>query len=87
MTTHSVAELREAWRAIEAGEFARGPRSATAARNDLANWTPSQGERVVAVVGCAGGVGASTLALALASKLENNPKNRIHYPEDKIMIG
>ena len=67
MTAHSVAELREAWRAIEAGEFARGPRSATAARNDLDNWTPSQGERVVAVVGCAGGVGASTLALALAT--------------------
>ena len=67
MTAHSVAELREAWRAIEAGEFARGPRSAAAVRNDMANWTPSQGERVVAVVGCAGGVGASTLALALAT--------------------
>jgi len=34
-----------------------------------------------------GRVGPLTLALALASKLENNPKNRIHYPEDKIMIG
>ena len=67
MTAHSVAELREAWRAIEAGEFARGPRSATAARNGMAHWTPSQGERVVTVVGCAGGVGASTLALALAT--------------------
>lgn len=34
-----------------------------------------------------GRVGPLTLALALASKLENNPKNRIHYPEDKVMIG
>ena len=34
-----------------------------------------------------GRVGPLTLALALASKLENNPKNRIHYPEEKIMIG
>ncbi len=67
MTAHSVAELREAWRAIEAGEFARGPRSTTAARSGLANWTPSQGERVVAILGCAGGVGASTFALALAT--------------------
>lgn len=34
-----------------------------------------------------GRVGPLTLALALASKLENNPKNRIHYPDEKIMIG
>lgn len=34
-----------------------------------------------------GRVGPLTLALALASKLENNPRNRIHYPEDKVMIG
>lgn len=67
MTAHSVAELREAWRAIEAGEFAHGPRSAPAARGGAAVWTPAPGERVVAVVGCAGGVGASTLTLALAT--------------------
>mgnify|MGYP001556662642 FL=1 len=67
MTAHSVAELREAWRAIEAGEFAHGPRSARAARGGAAVWTPAPGERVVAVVGCAGGVGASTLTLALAT--------------------
>ena len=34
-----------------------------------------------------GRVGPLTLALALASKLENNPRNRMHYPEEKIMIG
>ena len=67
MTAHTVAELREAWRAIEAGEFAHGPRSIPAARGAATVWTPAPGERVVAVVGCSGGVGASTLALALAT--------------------
>lgn len=68
MTAHSVAELRDAWRAIEAGEFAHGPRSAPSARGGAATaWTPTPRERVVAVVGCAGGVGASTVALALAT--------------------
>nr|WP_300151949.1 hypothetical protein [Propionicimonas sp.] len=67
MTAHSVAELREAWRAIEAGEFAPGPRSAHHARSAATAWTPAPAERVVAVVGCAGGVGASTVALALAT--------------------
>ena len=65
MTAHSVAELREAWRAIEAGEFAHGPRSAPTSRSAATLWTPAPSERVVAVVGCAGGVGASTVALAL----------------------
>lgn len=67
MTAHSVAELREAWRAIEAGEFAHGPRSAPTAPGTATVWTAAPGERVVAVVGCAGGVGASTVALALAT--------------------
>ena len=67
MTAHSVAELRDAWRAIEAGEFAHGPRSVPTARTPATVWAPAPGERVVAVVGCAGGVGASTVALALAT--------------------
>ena len=67
MTAHSVAEIRDAWRALEAGEFAHGPRSALTARGSSAVWTLAPGERVVAVVGCAGGVGASTVALALAT--------------------
>ncbi len=67
MTAHSVAELREAWRAIEAGDFAHGPRSAPTSRSAATLWTPAPSERVVAVVGCAGGVGASTVALALAT--------------------
>lgn len=67
MTAHSVAELRDAWRAIEAGEFTHGPRPAPMARSAATAWTPAPGEHVVAVVGCAGGVGASTVALALAT--------------------
>ena len=67
MTAHSVAELREAWRAIEAGEFAHGPRSTPAAPGTATVWAPAPSGRVVAVVGCAGGVGASTVALALAT--------------------
>jgi trk system potassium uptake protein len=34
-----------------------------------------------------GRVGPLTLAFALASRLENNPRNRMHFPEEKIMIG
>lgn len=66
MTAHSVAELRDAWRALEAGEFEPGTRrpGRTPTRGS-GSWTPASGERAVAVVGCAGGVGASTVALAL----------------------
>jgi hypothetical protein len=28
-----------------------------------------------------------TIAFALASRMDNNPRNRMHYPEEKIMIG
>ena len=34
-----------------------------------------------------GRVGPLTLAFALANRLEHNAKNRLHYPEDKPMIG
>ncbi len=34
-----------------------------------------------------GRVGPLTMAFALASRLENNPRNRIRFPEEKIMIG
>ena len=34
-----------------------------------------------------GRVGPLTMAFALASRMENNPRNRIHFPEEKIMIG
>lgn len=68
MTTHSLVELRDAWRAVEAGHFSQGAGGPTPLRTGRTNeWMPSSGERVVAVVGCAGGVGASTVALALAT--------------------
>ena len=34
-----------------------------------------------------GRVGPLTLAFALANRLEHNAKNRLHYPEEKPMIG
>ena len=34
-----------------------------------------------------GRVGPLTLAFALANKLEHNAKNRLHFPEDRPMIG
>jgi hypothetical protein len=61
-----VDELRRAWNALTAGEFrtgaGKGPRGrGTAAADD---WSPADGEHTIAVIGCAGSVGASTVALA-----------------------
>jgi hypothetical protein len=64
-----VAELRRAWQAAANGQFRRAGSSGDASfqpAGPLA-WSPSAGERVVSVVGCAGSCGASTVALALAS--------------------
>ncbi len=64
----SVEELRRAYRAAVAGQF-RGhfPQPAPPARHPVV-WTPGQDEQVVLVVGAMGGAGASTVALALASR-------------------
>jgi len=60
----SVAELKHAWRALQASPaLDERPYAAGLARADT--WPPVGG-RVIPVVGCGGGVGASTLALALA---------------------
>jgi len=63
-----VDELKRAWDAVNAGEFrtgagaSKGPRGrGTAAADD---WSPAAGEHTIAVIGCAGSVGASTIALA-----------------------
>ncbi|NHC22974.1 hypothetical protein G6553_07290 [Nocardioides sp. IC4_145] len=63
-----VDELKRAWNAVSAGEFRTGPGAGkgprgrgTAAADD---WTPADGEHTIAVIGCAGSVGASTVALA-----------------------
>jgi hypothetical protein len=67
-----VAELRLAWQAAATGQFRlaassedEGPRFPAST-----SWSPSAGERVLSVVGCAGSCGASTVALALASSAD-----------------
>lgn len=63
-----VDELKRAWHALNAGEFrtgpgaGRGPCSRGIAAED--NWSPADGEHTIAVIGSAGSVGASTVALA-----------------------
>ena len=59
----TVAELKRAWRALQSDSpheqtYAAGPAPA-------APWRPPRGQ-VITVLGCGGGVGASTTALALA---------------------
>jgi hypothetical protein len=70
----SVDELKRAWTAVQAGDFRnradRGAGRATS-RPTLppapagAEWIPAAGERTIAVLGAAGTVGTSTVALAL----------------------
>lgn len=61
----SVDELRRAWRAVQAGEFARPTATRTRAGGGGSVWV--RAERVLPVVGAVPGSGASTLGLALAS--------------------
>lgn len=63
----SVDELKRAWAAVQAGDFRREPIRAsrrTTAPTE-ADWIPAAGERTVAVLGAAGSMGASTVALTL----------------------
>jgi hypothetical protein len=63
-----IGELLDAWLALQAGAFRGGHQPAqpqTAPREDRP-WRPCPGEAPVLVVGCAGTVGASTVALLLA---------------------
>jgi hypothetical protein len=63
----TVAELQAALRAVWRGEFrTRSGREATRARQPHAQPGTALAGRVVMVVGCHGGAGASTLALAVA---------------------
>ena len=66
----ALEELRRAWLAVQAGHF-RHPSKARPAPVTSAPagtvWTPASGERVLPVVGAAGGSGATTVALALAT--------------------
>jgi len=58
--TVGVAELKAAWRALEAGVF--GFETLVPG----SRWHPDSTEQVLVVIGCVGSVGASTVALALA---------------------
>jgi hypothetical protein len=66
----SVDELQRAWAAVQAGNFRRDPsrakgRTARPTPPAGSEWIPAAGELAVAVIGAAGSVGASTVALAL----------------------
>jgi hypothetical protein len=66
----SVDELQRAWAAVQAGDFRRDPsraiaRTARPTPPAVSEWIPAAGERAVAVLGAAGSVGASTVALAV----------------------
>lgn len=61
----AVDELTRAYRAVTLGEFRAGSRCASAEGDGV--WSPAEHERVVAVVGCLGGAGVSTVALGIAS--------------------
>ncbi len=64
----AVDELKRAWHAVSSGEFRAGPGTGKGPRGRGATaettWSPGTGEHIIAVLGCAGSVGASTLALA-----------------------
>lgn len=72
--TATVAELKRAWRAVEAGLFsdpstAPDRRAGDPGMGDrrAVRWLPQPGERVLPVVGAHGFSGASVLSLALAT--------------------
>src|SRR5450631_1185597 len=67
----SVNELKAAWNAVEAGWFRTGTGGSHDPRERAPlpggkGWEPGPAEQVLAVIGCAGSCGASTIALALA---------------------
>ena len=72
----SVAELRRAWHAVQDGQFRGRPATLRtkaeprASGDPDATWTPATGEDVHLVLGCAGQVGASTVALAMAGAVD-----------------
>ncbi|CAL8979832.1 MAG: hypothetical protein HZB48_04805 [Actinobacteria bacterium] len=67
----AVDELTRAYRAATLGEFRGGGRRAGRSAEVDAEWRPTEDERTVAVVGCLGGAGASTVALGLASATDD----------------
>ncbi|MBO1766674.1 hypothetical protein [Allobranchiibius sp. GilTou38] len=67
----SVDELKQAWTAVQAGDFSarpgtRRPPVEAVRRSPCYRWEPSPTETVVSVVGCGGSSGATSLAVAVA---------------------
>ena len=70
-----VGELIDAWWAVQRGEFRRSAASRGQAPRSVATaWRPAPGEVPILVTGCGGSVGASTVALLLASAA---PRSRV----------
>lgn len=67
----AVDELTRAYRAVTLGEFRTGSRRVGRSAEVDSGWSPAEGERLAAVVGCLGGAGASTVALGIASAAED----------------
>lgn len=67
----AVDELTRAYRAVTLGEFRTGNRRIGRCAEVDSGWGPAEGEQLVAVVGCLGGAGASTVALGIASAVED----------------
>jgi hypothetical protein len=64
----AVDELKRAWHAVSSGEFRTGAGTGKGPRGRgvtaKTTWSPATGEHTIAVIGSAGSVGASTVALA-----------------------
>lgn len=71
MSAVSLLDLKAAWLALEAGALA-SPDGVSLPRPAASStiWTPSSGEWVLPVIGCGGSVGASTVAVAIATAAE-----------------
>jgi hypothetical protein len=67
----SVEELKRAYRALQSGVFA-DPTSPTSFGGTSEVWVPTVGEQPVVVAGVGGGVGATTVALAIASVIQSS---------------
>lgn len=70
MSTVSLIDLKAAWLALESGTFAPPGPSLPREPQPSTTWTPSSGEWVLPVIGCGGSVGASTVAVAIATAAE-----------------
>jgi len=62
-----IGELLQAWLALQRGDFHRPHPTSDTTGAPRRGWRPAPGEAPILVIGCASGVGASTVALLLAA--------------------